>query len=335
MRVLSLFSGGGLGDLGFMAAGMEIVGQVEIDTYCQKILSLRWPDVPKWQDIREVKGEEVKAKCGAVDLICGGFPCQPFSVAGKQEGTGDNRYLWPEMSRVISEVKPAWIVAENVPGIIPLALDDVLDDLEAKGYKTLTLVFPAHAFGAPHRRDRLWIVGYAEHLRRDAAQIGRSIAQGNDGGETGPVQTGEPARSSEREHGDVANAGGREPGRIPDQQRQEGFKIGGNGEVVPDTGLLGPAQRKEQAAGFEQCGKDVADAPFAGCKDERIAVGIREENARPWLSEWWTIEPPVGRVADGIARRVDRLKLLGNGQVVHCTAWLGSKIMEVNNERIH
>lgn len=158
MKVGSLFSGGGLGDLGFVMAGCEIVFQVEIDEYCQKILELRYPDAKKFRDIRTVKGIDLP-EC---DLITGGFPCQPFSVAGKQDGKGDNRYLWSEMSRIISEVKPAWVVAENVPGIIDLALDDVLADLEGQGYETITIVFPAHAIGARHRRDRVWIVGNAE-----------------------------------------------------------------------------------------------------------------------------------------------------------------------------
>ena len=160
MRVLSLFSGGGLGDYGLELAGMEIVGQVEIDDYCQKILKLRWPDVPKWRDIREVKGEEVVKTVGRVDLISGGFPCQPFSVAGKQRGKQDDRYLWPEMFRVVSEVKPAYVLGENVPGIIKSALDQVLSDLESIGYTCQAFTIPACAVDAPHRRDRLWVVGY-------------------------------------------------------------------------------------------------------------------------------------------------------------------------------
>lgn len=163
MKVGSLFSGGGLGDLGFMMAGMEIAFQVEIEDYCQKILKLRWPDVPKWRDIKDVRGSELPA----VDIITGGFPCQSFSVAGQRRGKEDVRWLWPEMFRIICEVGPRWVVGENVPGIIGLALDDVLSDLESEGYETTTLVFPAHVVPpqVPHRRERVWIIAKSRSER--------------------------------------------------------------------------------------------------------------------------------------------------------------------------
>ena len=108
MKLGNLFSGGGLGDFGFMAAGMEIAWQCEIDEYCQKILSLRYPESKKYRDIKTLKGDELEK----VDIITGGFPCQPFSVAGRQMGERDNRNLWPEMCRVISETKPTWVICE-------------------------------------------------------------------------------------------------------------------------------------------------------------------------------------------------------------------------------
>ena len=146
-----------------MAAGIEIAGQVEVDEYCQKILALRYPDSIKWRDVKSVTGKEIKEKCGTVDIVAGGFPCQPFSVAGNQRGDQDDRNLWPEMLRIIKEVRPAWVVGENVSGIIPLYLDNVLADLEGAGYACRTFVFPAHALGARHRRERIWVVGYAQH----------------------------------------------------------------------------------------------------------------------------------------------------------------------------
>ena len=159
MKLGSLFSGGGLGDFGFMAAGFDIRWQVEIDEYCQKILALRYPESEKYRDIKTLRGSELEK----VDIITGGFPCQPFSVAGRQKGKDDNRYLWPEMLRVIDEVRPRWVVGENVPGIINLALDTVCADLESKGYEVWPIVFPSHALGAWHKRDRLWIVCHAKH----------------------------------------------------------------------------------------------------------------------------------------------------------------------------
>ena len=157
LRVLSLFSGVGLGDLGLMMAGMDIVGQVEIDGYCQNILKLRWPDVPKWRDIKRVRPEDLPT----ADLISGGFPCQPFSLAGKQGGTIDDRYLWPEMFRIIKAKKPKYVLGENVPGIIKLGLDEVLSDLEGEGYSIRTFNIPACATDADHKRERIWILGYS------------------------------------------------------------------------------------------------------------------------------------------------------------------------------
>lgn len=164
MRVLSLFSGGGLGDYGLTLAGMEIVGQVEIDEYCQKILKLRWPDVPKWRDIRDVKGSEVLEKCGRIDLISGGFPCQDISIAGKHEGIGGARSgLWSEQVRIIGELRPRKVLVENVAEILKRGLGRVLADLTALGYDTEWITLPSWFFGSPHNRERVWIISYPKN----------------------------------------------------------------------------------------------------------------------------------------------------------------------------
>jgi DNA (cytosine-5)-methyltransferase 1 len=157
MKLGSLFSGGGLGDFGFMAAGMEIAWQCEIDEYCQKILALRYPESKKYRDIKTLKGSDLEQ----VDIITGGFPCQPFSVAGKQMGKTDDRFLWPQMLRIITECKPRWIIGENVAGSVDMAIEDVCIDLGMQGYECWPVVFPAHALGAYHRRDRVWIIAYS------------------------------------------------------------------------------------------------------------------------------------------------------------------------------
>ncbi len=156
MKVGSLFSGIGGFDLGLERAGMEIVWQVEIDPFCNKVLAKHWPEVKRYGDIRDVGKHNLEP----VDLICGGFPCQPFSTAGKRRGKEDDRFLWPEMLRVISEVRPRWIIGENVAGIINMELDNCISDLEREGYEVQTFVIPACAVGAPHRRDRVWIVAH-------------------------------------------------------------------------------------------------------------------------------------------------------------------------------
>lgn len=289
MRVLSLFSGGGMGDYGLELAGMETSGQVEKDEYCQTILGLRWPDVPKWRDIHDVTGEEVRERCGRIDLIAGGFPCQPFSVAGHQRGAQDDRHLWPEMLRVIREVKPAWVVGENVPGLIRIALDAVLADLEAQGYETITLVLPAHALGAPHKRDRVWVVGYAEHYGRDATEVVGGIESGGDSVTERTQQASEPTGSGGK-HGTVADTA------------RGGFG-GWQGNHHPgdnDTDQQDRQQARSQAGRYS------------------------------WQ---WETEPGMGRVADGVPNRVERLKLLGNGQVVQAAQWVGEGVMQY--QRIH
>ena len=167
---LSLFSGIGGLDLAAEAAGFRTVGQCEAAEFQTAILERHWTNIPRWKDIRELTGAGFYERTGrrTVDVVSGGFPCQPFSVAGNRRGKADDRYLWPEMLRVIRELRPTWVVGENVAGIVRMALDTVLADLESEDYSCRAFVFPAAAVGAPHRRDRVAICAYTDRNGRTA-----------------------------------------------------------------------------------------------------------------------------------------------------------------------
>jgi DNA (cytosine-5)-methyltransferase 1 len=167
MTGLSLFSGVGGMDLAAEAAGIRTVAFCEIEPFCQEVLQKRWPGVPIFGDIRQVTGERIfhETKTKSIDVVFGGFPCQGFSVSGLRNGKEDPRYLWPEFSRLVGELRPAWIVAENVPGILSLAADDICEDLERKGYSVGIFCHEATALGAPHRRMRVFFVAHAKSGR--------------------------------------------------------------------------------------------------------------------------------------------------------------------------
>lgn len=164
----SLFSGIGGFDLAALAAGYTNVWTCEKDPFCQDILRKRFPESELYEDIKQVGWSTVKP----VDVISGGFPCQPFSYAGKRRGTNDDRYLWPEMLNVIQTIKPSWVIGENVFGFVNLALDESLADLEAIGYEAWAFVVPAAAVNAWHRRDRVWIVANAVSGESKRQQFG-------------------------------------------------------------------------------------------------------------------------------------------------------------------
>ncbi|WP_286951480.1 MULTISPECIES: DNA cytosine methyltransferase [Brevundimonas] len=184
MKVLDLFSGIGGFSLGLERAGMETVAFCEISPVCRHLLAHHWPDVPCFDDVTTLTGEQV----GPVDVICGGFPCQDISFAGKGAGlAGERSGLWREYARLVRELRPAFVIVENVAALLGRGLGDVLGDLAALGYDAWWDCIPASAVGAPHRRDRLWIVayargqqheGYGDALRREiAAGLSRAAAE--------------------------------------------------------------------------------------------------------------------------------------------------------------
>jgi len=206
IQVLDLFSGIGGFSLGLERAGFETVAFCEIDKYCRLVLQKHWKDIKIYSDVREIKKERLEADgIPSPDVITGGFPCQPFSVAGRRQGTGDNRYLWPEMFRIIKEFKPRWIIAENVRGIINIqdgvVFEGVHADLESQNYETQTFIIPAAGVGAPHRRDRVWIVANSRRTIRgqQSSRNKESIGSGTSQETKRSADSDSVARSSERE----------------------------------------------------------------------------------------------------------------------------------------
>lgn len=311
---LSLFSGIGGLDLAAEMAGFRTVGQCEWADYPTKVLENHWPDVPRWRDIRTLTKESFyeRTKIRTVDIISGGFPCQPFSVAGKRRGREDDRYLWPEMLRVISELRPAWVVGENVAGIVNMALDQVYADLENEGYAVQAFIIPACAVDAPHRRDRCAIIGCRALERKHNGGGRRADFLENPDcvrfGEPG-VLSQQPGRTKLKRDGkDVAHAesiglqrewsGGDQIGGTRPEKAQPERRC----DVLSDTdnGSWSLRWNRELPA-VEETGGGRTD--HGGREAEYVA------------GEWWPAEPNVRRVVNGVPHRVDRLKCLGNAVV--------------------
>ncbi|MGU3355409.1 DNA cytosine methyltransferase [Bacillus sp. M5A3_1b] len=185
MKMLDLFSGIGGISLAADWAGIETAAFCEIEPFNQKILNRHWPTVPIFPDIRTLTKqslEESGVDVGTISIVAGGYPCQPFSVAGDRKGEEDDRHLWPEVFRLLQEIRPTWFIGENVAGHVTLGLDNVLTDLESIGYTSQPFVVPACAIGAPHRRDRVFIISFfpdsnsigykgPQQLRKDVSEV--------------------------------------------------------------------------------------------------------------------------------------------------------------------
>jgi DNA-cytosine methyltransferase len=214
LKVLDLFSGIGGFSLGLESTGFfETIAFVEKDEFCQKVLKKNFNNIPIEGDIRNVKGDKYKA-----DVVTGGFPCQPFSVAGKRKGTDDDRYLWDETIRVVRECKPKWFIGENVEGLVNIqdgmVLRQVQDDLEKEGFQVQCLIIPASGIGAWHQRKRIWIMGYSEHNGHTSTKIRKSSNQTNDNCKKGEYQTiksegTSTPRNNENVRMDVSNSNAR------------------------------------------------------------------------------------------------------------------------------
>ena len=284
----SLFSGIGGIDLGLQRAGMTPAWHSEIEPYACRVLAKHWPDVPNLGDIRDIDWTRV----AEVDLVAGGYPCQPFSLAGVRRGEEDPRHLWPMFAECIRVVRPRYALLENVSGHLSLGFGSVLADLAALGYDAQWDCIPAAAVGAPHLRDRVFVIAARQDvLDTDCeSQSGRTV----NGGSTGhrPEQRRPLAYTDNRRPFDALRAGWDAPWH--------------GSPHVANTGRV------------------TAQVPLAGRQPG--------EPVSEWRA-WWETEPGVGRVADGIPRRLDRLRGLGNAVVPQVAEHVGRLIMSMEAAR--
>ena len=296
LTVGSLFSGIGGFDLGLERAGMKVIWQSEIDQFACKVLKKHWPSVPNLGDITKIDWTKVERP----DIVCGGYPCQPFSTAGRRGGENDTRHLWPAMHNAISVLRPRYAIMENVRGHLSLGFGRVLGDLAEIGYDTEWQVIPAAAVGAPHKRDRVFIVAYPNN-----AGVGTQRRK---------VQRQKP--SSEQERQVVARyVFGRRGTNVADTDRRR------REQCEPKTKSVSgiSSSSKRDGTNVANANSNGTQIPFAG-----VIASIKELER----TTWWEVEPSVGRVANGVSDRVDRLKGLGNAIVPQVAEVVGALIMD-------
>lgn len=319
MTHASLFTGIGGFDLAAEWMGWKNIFQVEIDGFCQKVLENNFPNVKRYGDIKEFDGTAYR---GSVDIISGGFPCQPFSHAGRKKGKDDVRYLWPEMFRIIREIKPRWVVGENVYGIINqnagLVFEEVLSQMENEGYEIQPIIIPACAVNAPHRRDRVWIVAHStrDNDRRNEREFYKEKRRQDTEMLSAPSGTSSGLYNewTSTNTGDILHAGGLDTGRnrapeaageaVNEQKRETPY-----GERFRDKYIAGSATTAD-ANGQRYERRRDQDEPTS-------ANGNASKCGSPYRRgfEDFPTQPGVYRGNDGLPNRVDRIKSLGNAIV--------------------
>lgn len=330
MREMALFAGAGGGILGGQLLGWHTVCGVELDPYCARVLVQRQndgllPPFPIWDNVETFDGRPWR---GSVDVVSGGFPCQDLSVAGKGAGLkGKRSGLWFEMSRIIREMAPPVVFVENVPALVNRGLSVVLGELADMGYNAAWGVLGAHHVGAPHKRDRVWILAVPQRIRSQRKLQTRAtpetISGGREVADTERVSIGSgfcPDKSRKERRG----RSGHRATAVADTDGR-GFQVGGEPEPRGEQGSCGdePHGCREGRPGPPE----ISDSQGGG---QPVRGGTQGQGRHPLWSDLqakgqdlglpWPIEPDVGRVAHGVAHRVDRLKTLGNGQVPRVAA---------------
>lgn len=312
---LSLFTGAGIGIVAAEAAGIRTVAMCENDEWCCYALERMWPSVPLFRDVRTLTVDSLPA---GIDIISGGFPCQDISSAGKGVGiTGERSALWFEMLRLVREVRPRWVLAENVPALRTRGADVVIDGLEAEGYTVWPVVVGAWACGAPHRRDRVWIVGHrssAPSERDGRGVLGAQEEGGRQGKQDGDLLERPESTSTGAELGHASEERWEECGRSDIPRQEPGAR--GAGDVadreddVPHSPLIGCGPRETESRGLTgpwrwPLGPGAEQHEWEEprvCYPARRTMGGsgQPREAQPDRST----QPPVGRATDGMARSI-------------------------------
>jgi DNA (cytosine-5)-methyltransferase 1 len=316
LKHLDLFSGIGGFSLGLESAGLvETVAFCDFDKYCQQILKKNFPGVPIYGDVKELNYDKLKADgIDTIDIITGGYPCQPFSVAGRKKGEEDPRHVWPEMFRLVQELRPTWVIGENVGGHIKLGLDTVLENLESEGYSARTFSISASSIGANHKRERVWIIANLA----DSQRLGRT---------EGTKKSEELTREESSDQSD-----NRSEGRIQSKPSQ----------VMADSNTGHGEQQNQEVCSrgnaSNSSSEDVADSEGSNRDEHEINREHGKASSQEifgngssisGVSAWWSVEPDVGRVAHGVPNRVDRLKCLGNSVVPQIPYVIGLSIKKI------
>jgi DNA (cytosine-5)-methyltransferase 1 len=339
IKILDICSGIGGFSLGLEATGgFDTVAFCEFDDFCCKVLNKHWPNVPIYKDLKEI-GNDPERIIQEFDLICGGIPCQPFSLAGKQKGKEDDRHLWPYMYAIVKSKKPTWVIVENVGGFVNVALDDVCLDLEIQGYATQSFIIPACSVEAPHKRDRIWILGkYTSEFEKPLVDTDKvRLEQHNSaqkeiirGSETSTTTTSNdvanPKELRNYEHDNGERTQQDREHRVSQQPGGEG-SLGGTDDVanpklvssdsISDSGSNTKTESEQgQKTGNLDRSSGRQDVPHSSSQrleGHRGEHGLREASQEEQASRRsqdsslskWNTKPGVGGVADGIPTRLD------------------------------
>ncbi|MER3125587.1 DNA (cytosine-5-)-methyltransferase [Bacillus pumilus] len=308
MKSIELFAGIGGIALAAEWASIETVAFCEREPYCQKLLNQNFPDVPVFDDVRTLNRQLLEDKGviepnGTIDIISGGFPCQPYSIAGKRRGTEDDRDLWPEMFRIIKELRPTWVVGENVANFANMELERTVFDLESAGYEVQTFLIPAVAVEAPHERMRTFVVAYANSFGRNNGRNNREerFISSDIGWQ---LEKGDAKRNGR------INRAGEIRSVLSDTDNDQSYN-------VANTKNEGNVRRDRIISDN--------DRPSNKRRDHRNREKTNDGG------QWWAAEPNVGRVAHGIPNRVDRIKGLGNAVVPQQIYPIFKAIVDISN----